>query len=114
MLLRRKLKLYTYWAVVLHVVRTPFGPASAVFPSTFPIALLVALGGEFLNLFVKKYPDRRNDLITHWLPLGIVWYTQGPDVSSDSLSLLLVSVVAYFLFHGASVQRIYALYRDLP
>lgn len=106
-----KLKLYTYWAAVLHVART-VAPTS--FPSTFPIALTVALGGEFLNLFVKKYPDRANDLITHWLPLGIVWYTQGPDVSSMSLALLLVSVVAYFLFHRASVQRIYALYRDLP
>lgn len=112
--LLHKLKLYTYWAVVLHFVRTPFGAASSVFPSTFPIALLVALGGEFLNLFVKKYPDRRNDLVTHWLPLGVVWYTQGPDVSSEGITLLLVSVIAYYLFHGASVARIHALYRDLP
>lgn len=112
MWLLRKLRLYTYWAVVLHVAHMVLPPSA--FPSTFPIALTVALGGEFLNLFVKKYPDRMNDLITHWLPLGIVWYTQCPDISPRSLALLMVSVVAYFLFHGASVRRIHALYRDLP
>lgn len=105
-----KLKLYTYWSYVFHIARA-FVPTM---PSTFPIAAFVAIAGEFLNLFVKRYPDRLNDLFTHWLPVAIVWCAQGAVVSRESVGFLVTTLLVYFVFHGCSAARIHRLYENLP
>ena len=105
-----KLKLYTYWSYVFHIARA----IVPIMPSTFPVAAFVAIVGEFMNLFVKRYPDRMNDVFTHWLPLAIVWCSQGAVVSRESVGLLLATLLAYFVFHGCSATRIHSLYQNLP
>ena len=101
--------LFTYWALAVHGAKLFF---PKTIPSTIPLALFVAIAGEGVNVWVKQRVNRTKDLLTHWVPLLFVAYTQQNECcfQTKDLYLLLFLMLAYFVYHGQDAHTVWAIY----
>ena len=117
-----KLKHFTHWAVILHLMYILF-PS---FPNTFLLSLFVLIGSEIIRLFIhkdpetidlvtRKYKHPRNHILLHWVPVFVIFslsqYRKVSCKDMTNMSVIMIPLMFYLAYMKFDLRKILFFYQ---
>lgn len=117
-----KLKHFTHWAIILHLIYILFPN----FPNTFLLSLFVLTGSEIIRLFIikdpeiidletRKYINPRNDILVHWVPFFIILllslYRNVSCKNMTNVYVIVVPLMFYLTYMNFDLRKILFFYQ---
>jgi len=94
----------TSWALLAHLAY-----AVSLVPNTFPLALFVLVGSEYVRHFVTLEPaPMAIHLTTHYLPVALFVYFKRVEWD---LRVFVSMSLLYLAYHGFGIKKLTRYYR---
>ena len=117
-----RLKHFTNWALILHLIYILFPR----FSNTFLLSIFVLIGSEIIRLFVikdptyidvktRKYKNPRNDILLHWIPFFLILllslYRNVSCKDMTNIYVVVIPLMFYFAYMNFDLRKILFFYQ---